>query len=485
MSDDIARHPTDSGKNNSNSTTPSANKFVGSGFLLFTDLLLIALTNWIFWLVISKFASTSEVGQATSIASLVMLVALVTSLGFEYPLLKLSSSNRSRIFGTIFAAKIAITAASLPIMAFVITNFFGYPLQHEFVWVAIATVLVSSVSFVARFTLLGISNVKHVLIFEVLGTITKFALGVLLLLMGYGVLGLLLSFLFAGVVTSVGLLFHVKRLSFQFGLGDAKFFKEVTKEGLFNAPSKLSRLFILNLSVVLLASLAVDPSDVGIFYIALMISSAAASFAASIAYMAIPASSISKRDLTASSTRIGLSLTVPVITAIIASPGSILSLIGQEYVLAGDALFILGIGILPSIIGLNAISQLNTAGGKSKEILAIGMIQIIGFLASFYILAPQYGILGAAYSILIGLIGSAVPSAIWLGRASMKHILFSVVAIGVGWSMGGEFAIGVAHIHPAGGIIIACAVSFGIIILSKNTSLGEMKQIVKMALPSR
>jgi O-antigen/teichoic acid export membrane protein len=476
MNNDAGRQPTDA--DNNNSVTPSTNKFVGSGILLFIDQLLVATSNFVFWLVLSRFASTSDIGEATSISSLVMLVTLITQLGLEYPLLKLSSANKSRIFGTILTIKFAVTLASVPIMVFVITNFYGYPLHHEFVWISIAILLATSMSFVARFALLGISDVKHVLMFEVFGTIMKFVVGYLLVSTGYGAFGLLIAFLSSSIVASGGLLLIAKR-SFQFDLGDIKFFKQLTKEGLLNTPSKLSRMFIVNLSVVLLASLAISSSDIGVFYIALMISITAASFAASIAFMAIPASSLAEKDLTINGMRIGLSLTVPVITAIIVSPGSILSLIGQEYVAAENVLFILGIGILPSIIGLNAISQLNTKG-KSKEIVIIGVIQLVTFLAAFTVLVPQYGMLGAAYSILIGFTISSIPSVIWLGRRSMRYILFSMVAIGIGWSIG-ELAIEIAHVHTALGVVISSALSFGVIILSKNTSLKEMKQIVKLA----
>src|SRR5918997_440026 len=76
------------------------NKFVGQGILLFIDQILISVTNWLFWLIISRLASTSEIGQATSIYSLVLLIATVSQIGLEYPLLKKSSLPRSQILST-------------------------------------------------------------------------------------------------------------------------------------------------------------------------------------------------------------------------------------------------------------------------------------------------------------------------------------------------------------------------------------------------
>ena len=94
----------------------SVNRFAGSGILLFIDLLLVAIANWIYWVIISKINSTSEIGQATTIYSLALLVSTITQLGLEYPLLKRSSAhhNQRQIVGTALVIEIAITLASIP-----------------------------------------------------------------------------------------------------------------------------------------------------------------------------------------------------------------------------------------------------------------------------------------------------------------------------------------------------------------------------------
>ena len=79
---------------------PMRNKFVGQGMLLFFDQLMVGVTNWLYWLVISRFTLASEIGQATSVYSLVLLLATLSQIGLEYPLLKKSSLPRSQILGT-------------------------------------------------------------------------------------------------------------------------------------------------------------------------------------------------------------------------------------------------------------------------------------------------------------------------------------------------------------------------------------------------
>src|ERR687896_2592837 len=87
---------------------PMRNKFVGQGMLLFFDQLLVAITNWLYWIVISRLTLTSEIGQATSVYSLVLLITTLSQIGLEYPLLKKSSLPRSQIMGTAFTIELIL-----------------------------------------------------------------------------------------------------------------------------------------------------------------------------------------------------------------------------------------------------------------------------------------------------------------------------------------------------------------------------------------
>ena len=88
------------------------------------------------------------------------------------------------------------------------------------------------------------------------------------------------------------------------------------------------------------------------------------------------------------------------------APNSILSLIGPEYVSAANVLVVLAAAIFPYTIVINAISKFNNLG-KPRQIIVIGSIHVIVFLATFVLLVPLYGTLGAGYSILIASIASA------------------------------------------------------------------------------
>jgi len=334
-------------------------KLIAPGLLLFIDSLLGAAANWIFWLVISKFTLASEIGQATTVYSIVSLIGMSIQLGLEYPLLKEAHTHRSRIVGTALAIEIILFIVTLPILLFT-TNTLLHKDAEAFVWLAIGLLFSSSISFVTRYILLGITDVKSVVLIDVGGNFLKFVIGYALVLSGSGVYGILMSFLsYNAFVAGASLFVLLKRLGFALERTQIKFAKELIKAGLVNTPFKLSKVFIITLSIILLTPFGISNSDIGIFYISIMISLVAGSLASSIALMIIPASSRMATDFSSAGVRIALSLTAPIISALVVAPKFILSIIGAQYVTGDTVLLILAIGILPFSITFNAISGFN------------------------------------------------------------------------------------------------------------------------------
>jgi O-antigen/teichoic acid export membrane protein len=451
-------------------------KFIGQGMLLFIDQILISVTNWLYWIIISRLASTSEIGQATSIYSLVLLIATVSQIGLEYPLLKKSSLQRSQILGTALTIELIITSGSIAAIIFLAnSDMYHASLGGYVLLVAIALLVLLPISFISRFALLGISNARSVLIFTTAATGAKFLTAYILISMGFGAFGILFSFMIASLVAAITmLLFAGRRLSLR-PVRDKGRIIEVIKEGLSNAPSKLSRTMIITLSVILLAPFGISDSDIGIFYIALMISLVGAGLASSMSFTVIPASTELKADLSSGSLRIGLSFTVPLIAALVVAPRAILSIIGMEYAAADTILLVLSIAILPTAIVMNAISKFNNLG-EQRKIIAIGLIQIAGFLTSFVVLVPYYGTLGAAYSILIAYSASAAFALYWFKRPERVYIANSIVALVLGCAAG--YAINLMLDHSLATVATSVIITSVILLALKTTSISEMRQLI-------
>lgn len=464
---------TEEDRNSSSVAGESVDKFVNPGILLFADQLLTALGSWIYWIVVSRFVLTEEIGHATTVYSLVLVVNMITQMGLEYPLLKKSIAHRQRIFGTVMLLELAITAASIPVILYATGSL--YQESSEFTWIAIGILVFSSLGFVSRFALLGLSKAKTILVLDIVGTALKFGSALAFVSIGYGASGILLSFLIQAAVITCGTTIAGVR-SFGVGFGDLSFIKETVKDGLINMPSKLSGFLVISLSVVLLASLGVESSEVGIFYIAMMVSIVVGSFASSLAFMSIPASSALHKDLSSGSLRIGLAFTAPIISVLIVAPSSILSIIGTEYTAAATVLVVLAAGVLPSVILANAMSKFNNQN-KPKKLLAIGSLRIGVFLIAFFSLVPQFGTLGAAYAILTSFSSAAVLSAIWSDKSSLRFIGIAILSIVAGVFAGTLVSTG-TQAHPLLSILASLGTALLIIFSLRGTSTQEIGAVI-------
>ena len=247
-------------------------------------------------------------------------------------------------------------------------------------------------------------------------------------------------------------------------------------------PSIFSSTLIVSMSVVLLASFGISTSEIGVFYIALMISVVAGSLISSMAYMVIPASSMAQTDLSSASIRIGISLTAPIIAVLLTSPDFVLSLVGTQYVTGKPLLMILAMGILPFALATNTISRFNYLG-MSRRLLLIGSLQIIGFVVSFILLAPSFKGVGAALSILISYSVSCIPILIWSEKTLLRYVANTAIAVIAGWAISNTFRLLLADMAIIEFITFATSILItAIVILAlKNISISEIRTILRTA----
>ena len=466
--------PSDS--NAKNIDTKSSHDFVTPSFLLFLDNLLVSAGGWVYWLIISKLTTASEIGIAITVYSLVILITSIMHLGIEYPLLKKSIIPVSRILGTSLSIELMLALGSIPIVFIAINTIYDESIR-EFTWLSITLLILITVENVLRFGLLGISNSRIVLLIDLIGQGIKLPIGFLLVYFSFGAYGMLLAYLLEAIFITCASLYFVKK-SFSFQLGNSKFFKETLKDALINTPAKLSKMIIVTLSIVLLSFMSVSSSDIGVFYVALMITIIASSFASSMAYMVIPSSSKLMRDLSSSSLRISLSLTAPIVAALLVAPKSILSLIGPEYENAEILLFVLALSIIPAVVTVNMVSMLNNLG-KSKMLILNGIVQMAAFFVSFFVLVPTYGTFGMAVSILIAFLSSSLLLLFLTDHKSFRHLVMACIAILGGFIVGSMMSMMTGNQLQLFVVISSVVTSIMIIFLSNNMTIFETKSLLK------
>jgi O-antigen/teichoic acid export membrane protein len=406
------------------------------------------------------------------------LICTIASLGLEYPLLKKSSTEGSKIIGSAILIELMITIAAVPFILYILNNIESEASQ-SYTIIALVLIITISVEYVARYALLGISASKTILVIDATSTVVKFLVGYFLVLFGFGTLGILLSFMLQALVAaSISLSLSYNK--FGFSIGGFKYIRSTFMNGIVNMPSIFSRTLIVSLSVVLLASFGITSSEIGVFYIALMISVVASGLISSMAYMAIPLSSMTQTDLASRSIRIGISLTAPIMTVLITSPDFVLSLIGTEYVSGQTLLMILGIGILPFALVTNTISRFNYLG-MSRRLLFIGSLQMIGFVVSFILLVPSFKGVGAALSILISYSMSCILVLIWSEKILLRYIANTAIAVIAGWAISSMFRLLLPDMVITEFIILATSISITttLIFALKNMSISEVRTILK------
>ena len=458
----------------------SVDKFAIPGSLLTLDLLVLSFINWIYWIIISKFVTPGEVGQATAVNSFAFLAFTIILLGFEYTLVKKASLGPSRILGMALLIQLSLILVSTPILFYLIDLLYGGTV-NQLSWLAIGLVFFSSLRWTIRFTLLGISDARSILILDTIGATLQLTTGFLLVLAGFGAVGILLSILLNAMFVTCST-FIVARRSFDLSVGDLRYTREILSDALVNAPAALSKTVVYSLCVILLAYFGVSQTDVGIFYIALMMSFIVGSFASNMALMVIPASLTGKRDLSTDSIRLGLFLTAPIIVTLILEPKFVLSLIGPEYLAAGHTLIVLSAAIFPYIIVANVISSLINKSG-SKQIVVIGSMQLFVFLISFLFFVPEYGIFGAGLSILVSSVAAFVPSVIWSGSAN-THVVFRCFLSLVSGLVAGFVFLWLPFASESPMMVILFSVSFTLAVGFglKITSVSELVAVTGKAI---
>jgi hypothetical protein len=92
------------------------------------------------------------------------------------------------------------------------------------------------------------------MLIDIIGNCLKFLIGYALVLSGFGVYGILISFLtYTVLVGSAALVILFRRFGIILGRSDIKLAKELTKAGLINTPFKLSKVFIITPTTILMS----------------------------------------------------------------------------------------------------------------------------------------------------------------------------------------------------------------------------------------
>ena len=368
---------------------------VGGTWLLLSNIV-ISVSNFLFWLIVSRIVGVDVVGVASATISAATIALTLSSAGLSLAVVREVSAQGSRAFmaSIIIAAVSCLVATTL---VYPLTVLLGY---QELLWIAVLVAVTGIMNLVLQFSLVGFEEFKQYFIVSLTGSVAKLTTGSLLAILGYKTLAPLIGYLAypltASIISLAYLLPVVKRN--YYGL-EKRAVEEVGKLALSNYPYIFSNQLLTMLSIYVFTYIVQEPAATGTLYITFMITMALFTIPYSILTASLPIGTRRNTDPFRESLRIGLALATPIIVFVATASTTILSIINPDLAQGTYTLKILLLSITPQAVLATTIIKLNKEK-KTKNIFYIGLGRLLALITILSILSTVLGINGAALAYL-------------------------------------------------------------------------------------
>lgn len=400
-----------------------------AGLSISVGYLILGFSNWIFWVLVARITVPNDIGLASSISSIALLVTTISLVGIEFPLLKNSSKNKS-FFGSILIFEVILNLILIPIIIMSIQQVTDDSISKI---IAISIIFSSVFLNISMFSILGALSIRPVLITLIIASLAKLPLVYIFLEIGLQHNGILLAIAFQFIIS--GIILSIIAFS-KFQLNFKKEILFITlKEGLSNFAPKLSIVFQTVASITILAFFKIPNESIALFTFAIGFIIFITGIPTGISQMVVTTSTKEKTDLSHIGGRLGMAVTSPLIVILIVSSGLVLGIYGSNFSEYYLVLTILGISLIPFMITNNTIARLNNTE-NFKKIILLGAVESVVFLITIIVLVPIYGIIGASLSIIIALSFSGFISFKFSKKETRKIFLKSIISIGAGVIIG-------------------------------------------------
>lgn len=372
-----------------------------SVFLLFGRLLNVGV-GFLFWLIAARLYPTEEVGVATALISSLGLIVFISSLGFNFSLIRFININvkenvlnTSIVITTIasaFVATIYLVIVNDVLQSISLLQKTGYALFF------LLTVVTNSMFFMSGEAFKALRDTKDFFMQNLVLSVRVPLLLPLVFLGNFGIFGAI------GITYIISTIFSLRLLCKRTNIS-AKIDKGYLKESfhfssgnyianlLYESPSLIMPTIILSL---------LGKEEAALYYIAFAISSliwiAPMSMSTSLFIEGSYGEGL-KRNLIRSGGAVFI-LLVPSIIAIYFFGATILALFGQDYVESLSLLHVLALSSFFVALHNFFVPILNLQM-KVKDLIKINFIRFSMLLGLSYVLLTRYGILGFGYAWMI------------------------------------------------------------------------------------
>jgi O-antigen/teichoic acid export membrane protein len=367
-----------------------------SGSVIFFDSFMGAITGYLFWILGSRFIIPDQFGLSTSMLSLIAIYGSVFGLGIEYVLLRDVRRNQDLI-GIALVVELGISLGLVPTILFyywLLSGSWMSPLSL----IACSILVVQNIGFVVKYSIIGFMKMRVFLFADSIGYIIRIPVLFFLSLSDASGTSLLWPVF---LTTSLPVLLMSLYLFRGYSLRSfKKGYRDLLKASVPSISARISTFLLSNFGVVLYSILTKDAVGAGAFFILLIITSAISNFGVSLALAAIPHSVEGDGRLPfAASGRVGLAVTVPIITLFFLSPNLLLHLFGNESS-QNIPFIILLVAQIPTIVLSNECSRLIRTNDMRGLVYA-GFIQLLVLFILFPSLVTIDRLSGAAIAVAL------------------------------------------------------------------------------------
>jgi O-antigen/teichoic acid export membrane protein len=461
---------------------------------LYIENIVAGISGYAFWLIISKIVSPEIIGISSSIVSFSVILAIIAGLGIPNGIQRFlgrsfSEENYSEAKRYVNVSIVLVSSGILActIVIFVFKEWMYQYLHIDSNLLAILIVLSgSSILFLLlRSVVVSTLKTKILPILIIVSSIVRIISAIMLLLLGWDVLGVTIGYANGFVVSSILLCIFLNLKLKSTKKAPADSFNQTVKNIFSSSTANWIPALVMAIGYQLgtIIVFGVQGSqEAGIYFIALTIATGITLIAFTLFSITLPVLSSmqdGRKRFAWRMIRLTLVIAVPFSISLIFYSKEIMQLIGQNYIAASLPMQILLSSLLPAAVAYG-ISVLVYAYGHYKQVLTIGLATNVPKTILYFLLIQMYGSAGAALSYTIGEIAGFAISLIVAKRMNFKIFwkdlgLIMVIPTSIGFVMN---YLGLNYII---GIVVTVALSYILFLklqILTNSDIEDMAGIL-------
>jgi O-antigen/teichoic acid export membrane protein len=441
---------------------------------IYIEQIVSMISGYAFWIIMSKVITPEIIGISSSIVSFSAILTIIAGFGIPRGIQRFlgpsfSEENYSEAKRYVNISIVLVSIGVLGSTVTIVVAFQGWMYQYLHIdsnLLAIMIVLSGSNTLFSLLYFVVVSTLKTKVlpIAMTVSSIAKIISAIMLLLAGWGALGLTIGYTIGFIVSSIllGIFLNLKLKSAKKSqVGSfSQTAKNIFASSTANWIPALVTAIGSQLGTVIVFGVQ-GSQEAGLYFIALTLVigiTALSSALFNISFSVLSSMHDGRKRFAWRAIRLSLVIIVPFSISLIFYSKEVMELLGQNYGGASSPLQILLLSLLPAVVA-SGISVLVYAYGHYKRVLAIGLATNVPRTILYFVLIQMYGNEGAALSYTIGAITGFAISIVVAKRMNFQIFwkdlgLIMVIPAGIGLAMN---YFGLNYIV---GIVVTIALSY-------------------------